>query len=50
VTKDKLTLPQEYKDFKDVFSEEECSKLPPFRGLGLNHVINLMPDLTLPNK
>jgi hypothetical protein len=37
-------LPEWIKDFADVFTPNPSDELPPFRGPGLDHEINLKPD------
>jgi hypothetical protein len=40
----KETLPREYWDFLPLFKPENASQLPPHRGHGINHQINLILD------
>jgi hypothetical protein len=35
-------LPEQYTDFKDIFSENSCKTLPPLRGSGIDLEINLV--------
>jgi hypothetical protein len=37
-------LPEWIKDYADVFTPKPSDEIPPFRGPGLNHEINLKPD------
>ena len=39
-----LTLPDQYKDFQDVFDEHSDNALPPHRE-GLDHAIKLLPGV-----
>ena len=41
LTDPRTKLPQHYHDFLDVFSRTEAEKLPPFRGKGIDHSIEL---------
>ena len=41
-------IPKEYQDFEDVFSKVKASRLPDFRGPGLDHEINILPGTTPP--
>jgi len=40
-TDPRTKLPKQYHDFLDVFSQEQANKLPPLRGKGIDHGIEL---------
>ena len=43
-------MPPEYAEFLEVFSDIKCTELPPLRGPGIDHAIDLEADARLPNK
>jgi hypothetical protein len=46
-------LPEQYAEFKDIFSETSCKTLPPLRGSGIDCKINLVRETNinkLPNR
>ena len=38
----KTIVPEHYWDYLNVFDEEEANQLPPIRGLGINHQVELL--------
>ena len=40
----KTIIPEQYWDYLNVFDEDETNQLPPFRGQGINHQIELMEE------